>query len=279
MNRVFQYDVFLSFSSKDRLRVEKLAERLKDEGIKVWYDDWEIQFGDDIFLKIERGLEDSQSQILVMSNNAFESDWVTLERNTTLFRDPTNKDRRFIPLLLEDCDIRDTIRRFRYVDWRNEDESEYKKLIKMMLPGSNSTTRSIRDRDWLRQPLSNVNRHVLYGSISQSNDVQFWFSGSAGWLDKEALIIIFYMEPGLTETVAKQCLKDTIARSGIEWLTSTTDVWILRADVLRKNIGALKDFRWLNGNLAAESIVAQEPLILSNSATDKTTVTFAFCEV
>lgn len=174
-----------------------------------------------------------------MSNNAFLSDWVTLERTTVLFRDPTNKDRRFIPLLLNDCRIPDILQQFRYVDWRTEDEGQYKKLIDLMLPRSHSTTRSVKDREWLRQSFSNVNRHILYGSVSPSDGVGVWFFGSARWLDKDALIIIFFMEAGLNDAVAIQRVKNAIARRGIEWLVPLPDLWILRTDLLRSVISPL----------------------------------------
>jgi hypothetical protein len=51
-----------------------------------------------ISLKIEQGLERSRTLVLVMSKNALASEWVTLERHKALFRDPTNVERRFIPL-------------------------------------------------------------------------------------------------------------------------------------------------------------------------------------
>jgi len=43
---------------------------------------------------------------------------VELERSTVLFRDPSNEGRRFIPLLLADCKLPDTLRRYKYVDFR-----------------------------------------------------------------------------------------------------------------------------------------------------------------
>ena len=63
--------------------------------------------GTSIPLKIEQGLEQSRTLILVMSQNAFTSEWVALERHTALFRDPTNAERRFIPLRLDDAEITD----------------------------------------------------------------------------------------------------------------------------------------------------------------------------
>ena len=35
----FQYDVFLSHSAKDKAVVRPLAERLRADGVKVWFDE------------------------------------------------------------------------------------------------------------------------------------------------------------------------------------------------------------------------------------------------
>ena len=37
----FPYDVFLSHSAKDKAVVRPLAERLRVDGLKVWFDEWE----------------------------------------------------------------------------------------------------------------------------------------------------------------------------------------------------------------------------------------------
>ena len=55
----FIYDVFISHSSKDKVAVRNLAERLKSDGLKVWFDECEIKPGDLIPLKINKGLEQS----------------------------------------------------------------------------------------------------------------------------------------------------------------------------------------------------------------------------
>ena len=134
MAEAFKYDVFISHSSKDKLAVRELAERLKNDGLRVWLDEWEIQLGDIIGLKIEQGLEQSRTLILVMSASAFTSEWVTLERHTVLFRDPTNAQRRFIPLRLDDEEIRDTLKQFAYVDWRQKSDEQYAKLLAACRP-------------------------------------------------------------------------------------------------------------------------------------------------
>ena len=59
--------------------------------------------GDSIPAKIEEGLEHSRVLVLCMSANAFGSDWAQLEAGTFRFRDPLNKERRFIPLRLDEA--------------------------------------------------------------------------------------------------------------------------------------------------------------------------------
>ncbi len=120
MAEQFKYDVFISHSSKDKPAVRELAERLRRDGLRVWpmgLDEWEIRPGDPILLKIEEGLEQSRTLVLAMSANAFASEWVTLERHTAMFRDPTNQRRRFIPVRLDAAEVKDTLPQFAYVDW------------------------------------------------------------------------------------------------------------------------------------------------------------------
>jgi tetratricopeptide (TPR) repeat protein len=126
----FTFDVFLSYSSKDRDVVRDIAERLKDGGLNVWFDEWKIKPGDNIPHKIEEGLERSRVLLLCMSENAFGSDWARLESGTFRFRDPLNKERRFIPLRLDDAPIKGSLAQFLYIKWLPKDrEQGYRKLL------------------------------------------------------------------------------------------------------------------------------------------------------
>lgn len=113
----FQFDVFLSHSTRDKEIVRPLPERLRKDGLRVWFDEWEIRPGDSIPSKIESGLEHSRVLVLCMSAQAFGSDWAQLESGTFRFRDPLNKDRRFIPLRLDDAPIKGSLAQFLYVNW------------------------------------------------------------------------------------------------------------------------------------------------------------------
>ncbi|MSU62577.1 MAG: TIR domain-containing protein [Pedosphaera sp.] len=87
----FPYDVFLSHSAKDKAVVRPLAERLRKDGLKVWFDEWVLKAGDSIPPKIEEGLLqfDTRNSAfglprLCMSANASGSDWAQLEAGTLM---------------------------------------------------------------------------------------------------------------------------------------------------------------------------------------------------
>ncbi len=131
----FKYDVFLSHSAKDKTVVRPVAERLRTNGLRVWFDEWEIRPGDSIPAKIEEGLEYSRVLVLCMSANAFGSDWAQLEAGTFRFRDPLNKERRFIPLRLDDAPIKGSLSQLLYINWLPADrEQEYAKLLEACRP-------------------------------------------------------------------------------------------------------------------------------------------------
>jgi hypothetical protein len=78
----FSFDVFLSHSSKDKAIARDVAERLRRDGLRVWFDEWVLRAGDSIPAKIEEGLEHSRvlacpavasarRRMLCMSANAF----------------------------------------------------------------------------------------------------------------------------------------------------------------------------------------------------------------
>jgi len=129
MGSDFKYDVFLSYSSKDKEKVYALAHRLKQDGLRVWLDAWAILPGDSIPLKIQQGLEQSRVLLMCMSPDYFASDWGRMEHLTLLFRDPTNAERRFIPLLIAECQPPGIIAQFALIDWRTLSDEAYARLL------------------------------------------------------------------------------------------------------------------------------------------------------
>jgi small GTP-binding protein len=144
MARGFPYDVFLSYSPKDKAIVLPLAERLRSDGLRVWLADREIKpraRKAGRLSKIEAGLEQSRVLVLGMSANAFGSDWPALEAGTFRFRDPLNKERRFIPLQLDKAPIKDSLAQFSCIPWLGEGrEEDYAKLVDACRPPQRQPT-------------------------------------------------------------------------------------------------------------------------------------------
>ncbi len=163
MSNQFPHDVFLSHSAKDKAVVRSLAERLRQDGLRVWFDEWVLKpavplahrMGEGSGVraaKIEEGLEHSRVLVLCMSANAFGSDWAQLEAGTVRFRDPLNQERRFIPLRLDDAPIKGSLAQFLYINWRPADrEQEYAKLLEACRHPANWPQPS-RDSESLKQP-------------------------------------------------------------------------------------------------------------------------------
>ena len=95
----------------------------------VWLDEWEIEPGDSIPMKIQQGLERSHILLMCMSPDYFKSEWGWMEHLTILFRNPMNTQRRLIPLLIVDCTRPEIIAHLKYIDWRTHSDEAYNKIL------------------------------------------------------------------------------------------------------------------------------------------------------
>lgn len=179
MSERFLYDVFISYSSKDRELVRDLVGKLRADRIRVWFDEDEIKPGDSIPSKIDDGLEFARVLVLCMSEHTFGSDWTRFESNTFRFRDPLNKARRFVPLRLDSAPIRGALAQLKYVDWRPSTRAaEYSMLLEACrAPVTDHDAASSRS-GWLEHAFSLGNAGAVR-AITVSPDGNKLVSGSA----------------------------------------------------------------------------------------------------
>jgi hypothetical protein len=80
----FEFDVFLSFSSKDRGGAKKIWEELRGYGLKVFLSDesLKINVGQSFFEKIQYALQNSKHFVLICTPNSMDSEWVKTEYET-----------------------------------------------------------------------------------------------------------------------------------------------------------------------------------------------------
>ena len=114
-----------------------------------------------------------------MSEHAFGSEWAQLEANTFRFRDPLNKERRFIPLRLDGTPIKPSLAQFLYIDWRGEArEQAYAKLLEACRPLTHGETAGNK---YLKRVLA-LNGLVLseLGKFAFSDDLKLALAAPEG---------------------------------------------------------------------------------------------------
>ena len=72
-------DLFISHASEDKDWVGPLAVALRNEGLDIWYDEYELQIGDSVRDKIDQGLLQSRYGLVVFSPKFFEKHWPQYE--------------------------------------------------------------------------------------------------------------------------------------------------------------------------------------------------------
>lgn len=99
--RTKEYDVFISHASEDKQPlVEELVSRLKAEGIRVWYDKDNINWGDRFRAKIDEGLEKAQYGIIILSPDYVKEDkyWTKAELDALFQIESTTGKKVLLPV-------------------------------------------------------------------------------------------------------------------------------------------------------------------------------------
>ena len=90
--------VFISYSRKDLIFVERLAEDLGAAGLEVWYDLSGLEGGTRWGQEIQNAIDASQCFVVVLSPNSIDSEWVEKE-----FMYANSLKKKIIPLLYQPC--------------------------------------------------------------------------------------------------------------------------------------------------------------------------------
>ena len=94
--------IFISYSSKDKEFVNKIAFDLLSGGLPIWLDSWEIELGDSLYQKIFTGLDSSSYVIVVVSKNYNKSIWTSKEFRSVLAKEDRENRKILIPILIDE---------------------------------------------------------------------------------------------------------------------------------------------------------------------------------
>lgn len=96
--------VFISYARRDFKLAEKIANALKDRGIRVFLDKWNIRIGERIAEVIGNGIAGSNYIIVLASKDSMASNWVKAELYTALNYEIDGKATLLI-VKLDDCSL------------------------------------------------------------------------------------------------------------------------------------------------------------------------------
>ena len=102
---MFVYDVFISYSSRDKEWVRSdLLHRIEEKGYRAFIDFRDFKPGAPAIKEMERGLMTCRKTLLVLTPAYLESEWYEIETMMLQVLSPANKDLRMIPLLKSECE-------------------------------------------------------------------------------------------------------------------------------------------------------------------------------
>lgn len=116
--RMKMNDCFISYFSGDREFVKRLELDLRLREIKVWLDEAEIEIGDSITDKIQKGLTDSYSFMIVLSPEALARPWVKEELRAA-YNLRLAGEFKILPVLHKECEIPPFLIDYKYADFRD----------------------------------------------------------------------------------------------------------------------------------------------------------------
>lgn len=132
----YQYDLFLSHSSKDKPAVRSLADRLQADGYHVWLDERKINAGDSIVDKVFDGLEYSRYVGIWLTAESLASNWVATEYKSKYHYGISENMTVLIPMLGERCKVPFAIGHLKYADFSASFDDGYTYLLDVLKSSS-----------------------------------------------------------------------------------------------------------------------------------------------
>ena len=124
-------NVFISYSQKDKVFVERLKSDLEIAGIRVWMDVEQIAAGSNWQKEIEHGLEQASVLLFVSSKNSIKSEWIKFE-----ISEYRSSGRKIIPIVIDDVGAKNMplmLATIQFADFRQDYDVAFDSLKKGLI--------------------------------------------------------------------------------------------------------------------------------------------------
>ena len=93
-----QKKVFISHASEDKPLARYFADTLKESGLEIWFDQYEIRIGDSIRRKIEQGLSQCDYGLVILSQKFLSKEWPQKELDGLVALTIANSGIKILPV-------------------------------------------------------------------------------------------------------------------------------------------------------------------------------------
>ena len=134
----YEYDIAFSFAGEDRLIVEEIAEILKSQGAKVFYDKYEESniWGKNLYDHLAWVYKDAaQFCVMFLSEHYKQKLWTSHERQSAQSRAFLEQSEYILPIKLDDTSIPGMTETIAYISIRGKSAMNIAKLIQDKLQG------------------------------------------------------------------------------------------------------------------------------------------------
>jgi tetratricopeptide (TPR) repeat protein len=113
-----KYDVFISYSSKDKEWVRgELLKRIEQAGLKAFMDFRDFTRGAWSINEMTRAVTICRKTLLILTVNYLDSEWCEHERLILQILSAANRDLRLLPLLKTECDLPLSVKGINHIDF------------------------------------------------------------------------------------------------------------------------------------------------------------------
>lgn len=96
---MYQFDVFVSYASVDRAVVRPFVERLRGDGLRVWFDEFQMAGGLPAMPQLSAGITDSAHFVACLTDAYLRREFTDYELQVSRYLDPSGRAGRTIPVL------------------------------------------------------------------------------------------------------------------------------------------------------------------------------------
>jgi tetratricopeptide (TPR) repeat protein len=128
-------DFFVSYNRADQAWARWIAYELEAAGYSVVFQEWDFQPGSNFLLEMDRATRVSDRTVAVLSPHYLEALYTQPEWAAALVRDPTGRERRLLPVLVEQCRIDGMLASVIHIDLVGLDESQARSRLRRQVAG------------------------------------------------------------------------------------------------------------------------------------------------